>query len=542
MPSSFRRPRGVLAWSAALPLALLLAACPGARRPVPPAPAGGTPLPAVRDGTPAHALVPVPASVQLTLADSFAVDTLTAILYDADAALPVAALLDTMLVRTPAPRRVAPGDSIPANSIQLRLDAAASALGREGYELTISRERVTIVAQQPAGLFYGVQTVRQLLPWYVEHRALYPLRALKMPTGRVSDTPRFEWRGAMLDVSRHFLGVDDVKRYIDAIVLYKINRLHLHLSDDQGWRIEIRSWPNLARHGGAGEVGGTPGGYYTQAEFADIVAYAQRRFVMIVPEIDMPGHTNAALSSYAGLNCNGVTPPPYTGVQVGFSAICVTSDSTYKFVGDVVREIAALTPQTPYFHVGGDEVSKLTHAQYLTFIARVQDTVRAAGRTMIGWGEVAPAALHPSTIVQHWKRDSSAVHAARGGKVILSPGKKMYLDMKYDSTQGQGLGLRWAGIIEVRDAYDWDPATYLEGVPESAILGLEAPLWSETLEKREDFEFMAFPRLTAIAELAWSPASTHDWESYRARLGGHGARLQAMGVNFHRTPQVPWRR
>jgi hexosaminidase len=221
---------------------------------------------------------------------------------------------------------------------------------------------------------------------------------------------------------------------------------------------------------------------------------------------------------------------------VGFSTLCVTSDSTYHFVSDVVREIAALTP-SPWFHVGGDEVEKLTREQYRAFIERVQGIVRSHGRQMIGWGEVAVAALEPGTIVQHWKPDSSALHAARGGRVILSPSTRAYLDMKYDSSTI--LGLRWAGLIEVRDAYDWDPGRQIEGVPERSVLGVEAPLWAETLVKAEDWEFMAFPRLIAIAELGWTSAP-RDFESFRQRLGVHGVRLSALGVNFYRSPQVPW--
>jgi hexosaminidase len=318
-----------------------------------------------------------------------------------------------------------------------------------------------------------------------------------------------------------------------------VNRLHLHLSDDQGWRIEIVSRPNLAAVGGSSQVGGGPGGYFTQAQFVDIVTYATSRFIMIVPEIDMPGHTNAALASYAELNCDGVAPPLYTGIKVGFSTLCVAKDSVYTFINDVVREISAMVP-TPYFHMGGDEVQKLTHDQYLRFVERVQGIVAANGKQMIGWGEIAPAVLTPGTIVQHWKRDSSAMHVARGGKVILSPGPKMYLDMKYDSTTV--LGLRWAGLIEVRDAYDWDPGTLLPDVPEAGLLGVEAPLWAETLVKLEDYEYMAFPRLLAVAEVGWSPQASRNWEAFRARLGEQGPRLSALGVNFYRSPQVPWSR
>src|SRR5258706_9776563 len=175
----------------------------------------------------------------------------------------------------------------------------------------------------------------------------------------------------MLDVARLFFSVDDVKRYVDLMAMYRLNRLHLHLADDQGWRLEINSWPNLARHGGSTQVGGGRGGYYTQAQYSEIVAYAASRFITIVPEIDMPGHTNAALASYPELNCDDKAPPLYTDTKVGFSALCLDRDVTYRFIDDVVREIAAITP-TPYFHVGGDEVKTLAADAYNTFIERVQ--------------------------------------------------------------------------------------------------------------------------------------------------------------------------
>jgi hexosaminidase len=353
----------------------------------------------------------------------------------------------------------------------------------------------------------------------------------------VADAPRFAWRGLMLDVARHFLPPADVKRFVDLMALYKLNRLHLHLSDDQGWRLEIRSHPELTRVGATTQVGGGPGGFYTQAEYADLVAYAAARHVTVVPEFDVPGHTNAALASIPSLNCDGRAPALYTGIKVGFSTLCADSAATYRFVDDVVREVAALTPGE-FIHIGGDEVERLTHAQYLGFIGRVQGIVRARGKRMIGWGETAPAALDRSSVVQHWKADSSAVHAARGGSVILSPARKVYLDMKYDSATA--LGLRWAGLVDVRTAYDWEPAGYLPGVPEGAVLGVEAPVWSETLATRPDFEFMLFPRLLAVAELGWSAPAVRGWEGFRARLAAHGPRLSALGVNFYRAPEIPW--
>jgi hexosaminidase len=506
-----------------------------------PHPATPGPTPSVNPPGPPQSIIPAPTSVEIMPADTFTIDSTTAVLFSPGGeAERIANYLANLLGGPLAPpaRALGAGETPPSRSIRLALDASKTALGLEGYELTIGRDAVTLTAAQPNGLFYAVQTLRQLLPWSVEHRAAVN-RKLWLPGARISDAPRFVWRGAMLDVSRHFIDHEAVKRYIDLLALYKLNRLHLHLADDQGWRIEIASRPNLALHGGSTQVGGGPGGYFTKAQFADIVAYATSRFITIVPEIDMPGHSNAALSSEPQINCDGVAPPLYTGIRVGFSTVCVGSDSTYAFINDVVREISAMVP-TPYFHMGGDEVQKLTRDQYLRFVERVQGIVNANGKQMIGWGEIAPANLVPNTIVQHWKRDSASIHVARGGKVILSPGPKTYLDMKYDSTTV--LGLRWAGLIEVKDAYDWDPATLLPEINESALLGVEAPLWAETLVKLEDYEYMAFPRLIALSEVGWSAQSSRSWDAFRLRLAQHGPRLGALGVNFYRSPQIPWAR
>lgn len=544
MPSPFNARRSVAAACALL----LLAACRPAQPPARTLPVPG-PLdtkPSMIIDTPRHAVIPMPVSLQPGVGAPFVVDSLTPVIVRLIGGPPPAARLEaerigaklrTMLggISRPAVRVVGAGEPVPIRAVVLELDPARPAAAEGAYELASSVDGITIAAAHPAGLFYGMQTLRQLLPVAVEHPAAYR-RRLQVAPVRVADSPRYGWRGGMLDVSRHFLTVDEVKRFIDNYALYKINRLHLHLSDDQGWRVAITSWPNLARHGGSTEVGGGPGGFYTQDELRELVAYARERYIEIIPEFDVPGHTNAALASYPELNCDGVAPPLYTGIRVGFSALCVTSDATYRFLEDVVREIGAITG--PWFHIGGDEVERLTHPQYLQFIARTQDIVRRHGKIMIGWGEIAPAALHPSTIVQHWKRDSSFVHAARGGRVILSPSPRTYLDMKYDSATV--LGLQWAARIDVRDAYDWDPATYLDNVPAAAILGVEAPLWSETLEKAEDFEFMAFPRMAAIAEIGWSPQGVRSWDDFRLRLAAHGPRLSALGVNFYRSPQVPW--
>ena len=437
------------------------------------------------------------------------------------------------------PRVVSDGTSPPA-AIALVVDAAAPG-GAEGYELVVAPDAVTIRARDAAGLFYGVQSFRQLLPAFVEYEAVRPdkTRPVSAPVGRIVDEPRFGWRGAMLDVSRHFFTVSEVKRYVDLMALYKLNRLHLHLSDDQGWRIEIRKWPDLTARGGLSEVGGTEGGFYTQEQYADIVRYAADRLVTIVPEIDMPGHTNAALASYAELNCDGVARPAFTGIEVGFSALCVDKEVTYTFIDDVVRELAAMTPG-PWIHIGGDEVKTLTPEQYVRFIERVQTIVSSHGKQMIGWDEIAPAKLLPTTLIQHWRPKTEPTQAvAQGAAVIMSIANRAYLDMKYDATTP--IGLQWAGQISIRTAYDWDPATIAPGVPETRLAGVEAPLWSETAATMDDVEFLAFPRLIAIAEVAWSAASAKDWESFRTRLAGHGPRLTALGVNFYRAPGIDWK-
>ena len=425
-------------------------------------------------------------------------------------------------------------------NIYLSLSADKS-LGEEGYGLSITTDGVRIEANRPTGLFYGVQTLRQLLPidssGILRQGFASQDSALSLPALSIRDSPRFEWRGAMLDVARHFFGVEDVKRYIDLISHYKMNRLHLHLSDDQGWRLEIKSWPRLTEVGGSTQVGGGKGGYYTQEQYREIVEYARSCYVTIVPEIDTPGHTNAALASYAELNSSEEAPELYIGTQVGFSTLWINSEITYKFLDDVIREIAELTP-TPYIHIGGDEARSTPEEQYKYFIKRIQEIVVSHGKTAIGWNEIGEAELLPGTIVQQWVGAGYQNAKKQGAKFILSPANKVYLDMKYDASTL--LGLDWAGLISVKDAYNWEPGSYIEGLEETDILGLEAPLWTETVQTMKDIEHMTFPRLLGVAELAWSPEGQR-WEEYRRRLAVHGERMETMGINFFKSPDVDWR-
>ena len=413
---------------------------------------------------------------------------------------------------------------------------ADSNLGDEGYQLTVTPDQVVIRAVQPIGLFWGVQTLRQLLPSGSESATLQP-GPWEVPTVEIQDVPRFPWRGTMLDISRHFFSLSDVKQYIDLLAYYKLNILHLHLSDDQGWRLMIESWPNLAIHGGSTQVGGGPGGFYTQAEYAELVAYAQSRCITIVPEIDLPGHTNAALASYPELNKDGKAPPLYTGTNVGFSSLCIEKEITHVFLQDIIAELAGMTPG-PYLHIGGDETHSTSPEDYRDFILRIQAMVQSHGKQMVGWDEVARCALDPSSIVQYWRPDEDLPVLPPGVKVIMSPASKTYIDMKYD--QSTPLGLDWAGLINLQTAYDWDPATQMTSIAEADILGIEAPLWTETIETRSDAEYMAFPRLPGYAEIGWTPQAFRSWDTYKLRLASHGPRLVALGVNFYHSHLISW--
>ncbi|AWW31697.1 beta-N-acetylhexosaminidase [Echinicola strongylocentroti] len=404
----------------------------------------------------------------------------------------------------------------------------------EAYKLGIDHDRVQIEAGSAAGAFWAVQTLRQLLPVEIEKPGTYEGVSWKVPAGTIEDDPEYAYRGSMLDVARHFFDVNDVKRYIDLMAMYKFNHLHLHLADDQGWRIEIKSWPKLTQIGGSTEVGGGEGGFYTQEEYKEIVRYAQERFITIVPEIDMPGHTNAALASYPELNCNDEAPELYTGIEVGFSTLCTDKEVTYQFIDDVVRELVEMTPGS-YIHIGGDESHVTALEDYIPFIEQVQDIVNSYDKQVIGWDEIAHAALRPSTTAQYWaKAENAKMAVEQGAKVLISPASKAYLDMQYDSTSK--LGLHWAAYIELDSAYMWEPTELVEGVGKEDILGVEAPLWTETIEKMDDIEYMVFPRLLGIAEVAWTSPDQRDWESYKSRLRKHTARLEVLKVDYYRSP------
>jgi len=506
-----------------------------------------------------HRVVPVPTSVTASAGAAFVFGAKTAIVTDGPTELVRTGEHFARLLRKsaaiPMPvLRAGRTTAATGNVVLLRVDTSAlagtaGASRDEGYTLEIAADTIRIVARTPAGVFFGVATLRQLLPWGIEseHSALRLAPTVSVPAGRIADAPRFAWRGSMLDVARHFFTVDEVKQHIDLMALYKLNRLHLHLADDQGWRIAIASWPKLTKVGGSTEVGGASGGFYTKADYAEIVRYAAARHIIVVPEIDMPGHTNAAIAAYPRIGCSRPRPGlygdssnaagVYTGIRVGWSAVCPDKAITWRFVNDVVRELAAMTPGA-WIHIGGDEVEVLSHEQYARFVERAQGIVRKYGKTMVGWEEVGKAKLRPGSIAQLWRSDTALLAVKQGNQLIMSPGPRTYLDMKY--TAATELGLRWAGYIELRTAYDWDPATYTPGLSESSILGVEAPLWSETVQNLNSAQYLLVPRLPALAEVAWSAQAQRSWDGFRARIAAHAPRWRLLGINFYASPQVEW--
>ena len=406
----------------------------------------------------------------------------------------------------------------------------AANLAPEEYRIRVAQHDVTISASTPAGAFRAVQTLRQLV---VPHG-----RAIA--TTAIRDQPRFAYRGAMLDVARHFFPVQDVERYLDDIALLKLNVLHLHLSDDQGWRIAIEGYPRLTAIGGASQVGDvhtSTGGFYTQEQYRQIVRYAAARYITIVPEIDMPGHVNAALTSLPGINADGISPARYTGMETGFSSLGVHRPETYAFVTAVLDQLAALTPG-PYLHIGGDESQATSPTDYRAFVARAAAIVAATGKTVIGWHQLGASDQLPrGTIGQYWgfvQPDAVGIADARsivaqGGRLIMSPADVAYLDQKYDILTK--LGLNWAGFTSLTDSYSWDPAAVIPGIGDPQVLGVEAPLWTETLSDVSELEQMAFPRIAAIAEIGWSSPASHDLTGFLHRMRAFQSLLGRLGID-----------
>ncbi len=488
-----------------------------------------------------NGIIPAPVSYTVVPGETFELTPTTRIVVVSDdaEATAVAERFATWL-RRPTGLPLPVGGEASKGDVVLTI-APSDELGAEGYTLWVQSSGVHIVAAAPAGLFRALTTLRQLLPPAVEATDVQP-GPWTVPGVEIGDRPRFEYRGTMLDVARHFFSVDDVLRYIDVISLYKINVLHLHLTDDQGWRLTVPGWPRLTEVGGPSDIDGGPGGFYSQADYARIVEYAAERFIEVIPEIDGPGHASAALIAYPELSCDGVAPPPFHHGGISEVSLCATADSTYAFLGDVFDALAAEPGR--FIHIGGDEAIGTPHEDFIEFVPRAAELVVGRGRSPVMWHEAAQAALPPDSVVQYWGlgQDEATELArravAQGARLILSPANHAYLDQKYD--QDTPLGLEWAGLVPVSASYAWEPAALIDGVAETSIIGVESALWSETTADLAAVEYLAFPRLAGIAEIAWSPPTALVWDDYRQRLAGHGPRWDVAGVNYFRSPEVPW--
>ncbi|MFJ6455950.1 beta-N-acetylhexosaminidase [Paenarthrobacter sp. NPDC091669] len=427
--------------------------------------------------------------------------------------------------------------------------------GPEAYTLNVTEDGVRLTASTQAGLFNGVQTLRQLFPASIE-KADASSAEWVIPAVDIADAPRFAYRGLMLDVARSFFTVEEVKAQIDVMAQFKLNALHLHLTDDQSWRIEIHEpeqnpsglpYAQLTALGGQGAVevpAAVPArgreGFYTQQDFKDIQAYAATNNVLVIPEIDFPGHVNAALAAIPQLNPDGQAKPMSTTPDVGWSTFSADLPATYEFVREVLRQLAAIT-DGPYLHIGGDEAHVTGHDDY---VAMVQQFVRIGaetGKTVVGWNEFAAVELPEGAVIQYWHGDFAPVvrqAEESGAKVIMSPAANTYLDQKYASDSP--IGLEWVegGPFTWSEYYNWDPAQ--GGLKDHQILGVEGPLWTETVRNNEQAQWLLYPRAVSLAEVAWSGQEVRNAGDFRRRLGALGERLAQQGVAFQAAPDVEW--
>lgn len=420
----------------------------------------------------------------------------------------------------------------------------------ESHALRITHEGIVIDAAQPVGVFRALTTLRQLLQAAHRREGRPVLEPLE-----VSDRPRYPWRGLCLDVVRCFVELAEVERIVDLLSYYKLNVLHLHLTDDQGWRLEIPGRERLTRVGGQGALGDHPGGFYTLAQFEELVRYAAARFVTVVPEIDLPGHAGAAIAAYPELaparGASGVgRAQTATGPANERLASVVHPDGpgVLDFVRDVLIAVAEATPG-PYLHIGGDEVFGLSKEPYRRFVDQARAMARSLGKTPIAWQEAAASNVGEGDIIQHWRDPAADLAPAieRGAKVLLSPTSHLYLDRPYGEASTdprQDRLRREVGFVAypratVEDAFSWDPAGALDG-GDTAVIGVEAAMWTETIANSDELEFMLLPRLAGVAEKAWSSPPAATWDGYKQRLGKHRLIWTARGWNHFCSSLVPW--
>jgi len=443
----------------------------------------------------------------------------------------------------------------------------ASDLVSEGYRLTAGPGLILLEASAPQGLFYAVQTILQLLPPEIFSVKNIPGVHWTIPAVKITDTPRYSWRGMLLDVSRHFFSKEFIKKFIDYLVLHKMNTFHWHLTDDQGWRIEIKKYPRLTEVGAwradredkpwterepqkEGEKAAN-GGFYTQEEIREILAYAKSRFVTIVPEIEMPGHCLAALASYPQVSCTGgpFTVPPGSVWPIT-NVYCPGSDETFDFLENVLAEVIALFP-SPYIHIGGDEVDKANwkkcpkcqarmKAEGLKteeelqsyFIRRIEKFLNGRGKKLIGWDEILEGGLAPNAAVMSWRGTEGGIAAAREGHdVVMTPTSHCYFDYYQGPPASEPPAI--GGYLPLSKVYSFEPTpSELKAGEAAHILGAQANLWTEYIATPEHAEYMIFPRIAAIAEAGWSPQASKNWMHFAARMTAQFERYRLAGIHY----------
>ncbi|MFJ6939487.1 beta-N-acetylhexosaminidase [Streptomyces sp. NPDC101132] len=461
-------------------------------------------------------------------------------------------------------------------------DRVRAELGEEGYRLTVDAGGTAVVGGGPAGVFWGAQTLRQLLGPEAFRRAPLPGRVWRLPHARIEDRPRFGWRGMMLDVARHFLPKDAVLRYVDLLAAHKLNVLHLHLTDDQGWRVEILRHPRLTEvgawrprsrrgHRASPLWDDTPhGGFYTQDDVREIVAYAAARHVRVVPEIDVPGHSQAAIAAYPWLGNADAADTAALGVWDDWGVsenVLAPTDEVLRFYEGVFEELLGLFPAetSPFVHVGGDECPKEQWRRSPAAQARIRELGLAdeeelqswfirhfdrwladRGRRLIGWDEILEGGLADGAAVSSWRGYAGGIAAAAAGHdVVMCPEQQVYLDHRQDGGPHEPVPIGYVRTLE--DVYRFEPVPpELDAAAAAHVLGAQANVWTEVMEDQSRVDYQVFPRLVAFAEVVWSelpgPAE-RDWAGFRDRMTGHFRRLDALGVDY-RPPggPSPWQR
>jgi hexosaminidase len=455
------------------------------------------------------------------------------------------------------------GGAVPPRSIAFHRDRSLTRLGAEGYLLDVGAGRIVVRARELAGLFYATQTIKQLLPPQTFRDAPVGKTAWTLPAVAIEDYPRFGWRGAHLDVGRHFMPKEFVKKYIDLLALHKLNTFHWHLTEDQGWRLEIKQYPKLTEVGAwrkETQVGRSRdpvqydgvrhGGFYTQEDAREIVAYAKARFVNVIPEIEMPGHAVAAIAAYPELGVTGV--PIEVATRWGiFSDILNAEPSTVKFMQNVLTEVMAVFPWR-YVHIGGDEADKAKwktspqiqarikslgvadeHELQSWFIRQMDTFLVEHGRRLVGWDEILEGGLAENAVVMSWRGTNGGIAAARAGHdVVMAPTSHTYLDYA-QSTDLANEPVGQTAYLPLETVYAFDPIpAELEPQFTKHILGVQAQVWTEYMPTPKHVEYMAFPRLSALAEAVWTPRERKDYPDYLRRLAIHTRRLSMRDVNF----------